>query len=252
MFLAILLHLPFNIKLTMKLSYFSYLFFLLVSISACKESKNTNFVVQGTIKGLNKGTIFLDKVKDTLIVAVDSFQVRDDGHFILGEDLDNPEIYYLRIKEIPKKKLLIFGGQSTVTVDALLDKFDYAAKVTGSENHDLLTEYKKMNQQFKDAKLDIFKANLEAEKANDKSTLDSLEIVFQNLNRRQYLYTTNFAVKHSDKEVAPYIALTELYNAKLSLLDTVNNSLTEDMKNSKYGKQLDRFVTIIKKNEGVE
>ena len=209
-------------------------------------------MVQGTIKGLTKGTVYLDKVQDTLIVAIDSFLVRDDGHFILGEQIESPEIYYLRIKEIPNKKLLIFGEKSIINVEANLDKFDYSAKIAGSKNHDLLTTYKKMNQKFKDAKLNLFKANLEAEKANNQQTLDSLEMVFKSLNRRQYLYTTNYAVNNSDKEVAPYIALTELYNAKLSLLDTVNNSLTEDIKNSKYGKQLDRFIAVIKKNEGVD
>ncbi len=79
--------------------------------------------------------------------------------------------------------------------------------------------------------------------------LDSLETAYKSLVRRRYLYTTNYAVKHADKEVAPYLALTELYNANISLLDTVNNSLSENIKNSKYGKQLDRFITVIRKNE---
>ncbi|HIP48192.1 MAG TPA: DUF4369 domain-containing protein [Lutibacter sp.] len=236
----------------MKHSNFLYFLLLIVSLNSCKDTKNTNFVVQGTIKGLTKGTVFLDKVQDTLIVAIDSFKVRDNGHFILGENIESPEIYYLRIKEIPNKKLLIFGEKSIIDIEAQLDKFDYSAKVTGSKNHELLTTYKEMIQQFKDAKLKLFKENLEAEKANDKQTLDSLEIVFKRLNRRQYLYTTNFAVNNADKEVAPYIALTELYNAKLKLLDTINNALSEDIRNSKYGKQLDRFIAVIKKNEGVE
>lgn len=236
----------------MKQFFFLLFLFLIITISSCKHTKNTNFLVQGTLKGLTKGTVYLEKLQDTLFVAVDSFLVRDDGHFILGENIESPEIYYLRVKEVPHKKLLIFGEKSTINIESQLDKFDYSAKITGSKNHDLLTAYKKMNQKFKDAKLDIFKANLEAEKANTEKVLDSLEIAFKSLNRRQYLYAANFAVKNADYEVAPYIALTELYNAKLSLLDTVNKSLTEKVKNSKYGKQLDRFITVIKKNEGIE
>lgn len=236
----------------MKHINFLSVLFLIITISSCNHSKNTNFLIQGTLKGLTKGTVYLEKVQDTLFVAIDSFQVRDNGHFILGENIESPEIYYLRVKEIPNKKLLIFGEKSIIKVESQLDRFDYSAKVTGSKNHDLLTTYKKMNQKFKDAKLNIFKANLEAEKANKEKVLDSLEIAFKSLNRRQYLYATNFAVNNADYEVAPYIALTELYNAKLSLLDTVNKSLSEKVKNSKYGKQLDRFIAVIKKNEGIE
>ncbi|MEN8193137.1 MAG: hypothetical protein ABFS12_10000 [Bacteroidota bacterium] len=124
-----------------------------------------------------------------------------------------------------------------------------SAKVTGSSNHDLLEEYKEMIQHFTDQRLDLFKANIEAEREKDSIKLDSLNIVFKNVQRKKYLYTTNFAVNHADKEIAPYLALTELYNAKLMLLDTVNNSLTEEIKNSKYGKQLDRFIRVIRENE---
>jgi len=236
----------------MKLSHFFLSLILLFSFGSCKQTKNTNFVLTGTIKGLTKGTVYLDRVKDTIIVAVDSFKVRDNGYFLLGEDIESPEIFYLRIKEVPNKKLLVFAEKGKIDVQTKLEKFDYSAKIKGSKNHDLLMNYKKMIQQFKDSKLELFKENLEAEKANNAKALDSLEIVFKSLNRRQYLYTTNFAVNNSDKEIAPYIALTELFNANLSLLDTVNNSLSEEIKNSKYGKQLDRFISVIKKNEGVE
>jgi len=233
------------------MKYSKILVFTLLSILvlSCQKSQNKSFTLQGNIKGLTKGTVYLDKVQDTLITSIDSFIVRDNGKFTLGDDLESPEIYYLRIKEIPNKKLLIFGEKGLVKVDSKLEKFELSAKVSGSDNHDLLMKYKDMIRQFNDAKLDIFKANFEAEKAKDSIALDSLEKNYKSLQRRKHLYTTNFAVKNADKEVAPYIALTELYNAKISLLDTVNNSLTENIKNSKYGKQLDRFITVIKNNE---
>jgi hypothetical protein len=63
------------------------------------------------------------------------------------------------------------------------------------------------------------------------------------------LYSANFSIKNANSEVAPYIALTELYDAHVSLLDTVNNSLSEKIKVSKYGKRLDAFVKDIKENE---
>lgn len=235
----------------MKLLNFRFLLIIAVVVSSCKQTKDTNFTLEGTIKGLKKGTVYLERVQDTLIIAIDSFQVRDDGHFVLGTHLESPEIFYFRIKEIPDKKLLIFGEKTSVNLEAKLSNFDYVSTVTGSKNHDLLMTYKEMIQKFKNAKLDLFKADIEAKKANRVHVLDSLELAFQKMNRRQYLYTTNFAVNNSDFEVAPYIALTELFNAKLHLLDTVNNSLSEEIKNSKYGKQLDRFITVIKKNEGV-
>ncbi len=231
--------------------YSKILFFSLVLLFffSCKKQNSTNFIVNGTIKGLTKGTIYLEKVVDTMIVPIDSFFVRDDGHFSVGNDIDSPEIFYLYLKEIPKEKLLIFGEPGTINVKSKLEKFAVSAKVTGSENHDLLQEFTKMDQQFNYSNLELFKANMEAEKINDSVALDSLDKTYKSLMRRRYLYTTNFAVSHADKDIAPYLALTELYDANLRLLDTINNSLTEDIRNSKYGKQLDRFVTVIRNQE---
>ena len=59
----------------------------------------------------------------------------------------------------------------------------------------------------------------------------------------------NFALNNNDSEVAPYLALTEIYNAKVHLLDTINNTLTAKVKESKYGKELQTFIDKIKKEE---
>jgi acetolactate synthase small subunit len=223
--------------------------FIIIFLQSCGKSSTKNFTVEGDIKGLTKGTVYLEKVIDTLIKPIDSVNVFNNGKFTLGDNLESPEIYYLRIKEIPDESLLIFGEKGVIKVNSKLEKFVTSAKVSGSKNHDLLQEYKDMIQKFNGKRLDIFKANFDAERANNQDKLDSLNKQYKSLVKKRYLYTANFAVNHADKEVAPYIALTELYNANISLLDTVNNSLTEDIKNSKYGKKLDNFITIIKKNE---
>jgi len=225
--------------------------FLIIFFSCNKQNKH-NFVIQGTIKGLTKGTIYLDRVIDTLVVPIDSFVVKDNGQFSVGNSIESPEIFYLYLKEIPKERLLIFGEKGILNVNSKLEKFVVSAEVTGSENHDLLQEYLDMNRQFNYSEMDLFKANIEAEKNQDSIKLDSLDTSYKSLVRRRYLYTTNFAVKHSDKDIAPYLALTEMYDAHLSLLDTVNNSLTDEIRNSKYGKQLDRFVTVIRNQEQSE
>ena len=64
-----------------------------------------------------------------------------------------------------------------------------------------------------------------------------------------YCLATNFSIQNADKEIAPYIALTELYNANIKLLDTVNNSLTNEIKASKYGVELEKFINDIRKKE---
>ena len=53
--------------------------------------------------------------------------------------------------------------------------------------------------------------------------------------KRQYLYTINFAINNNKSEIAPYIALTDISDAKFKYLDTIYNSLSQNIKASKYG-----------------
>ena len=56
------------------------------------------------------------------------------------------------------------------------------------------------------------------------------------------MYTINFAINNKDSEVAPYLALSEIYDANIKYLDTINNQLTPKVKASKYGKQLQDYI----------
>ena len=67
--------------------------------------------------------------------------------------------------------------------------------------------------------------------------------------KRKYLYTVNFALNNKDSEVAPYIALSEIYDANINLLDTINKVLTPEIKASKYGKKLEEFIAERKAEE---
>lgn len=204
--------------------------------------------VKGTIKGLKKGTLYLQKQKDSLIVSVDSVFVDGTDTFVLQDEIESPEMYYLTLGS-GIKKIAFFGEKDTVYVSSNLEKFALKAKITGSENQALLDKYYEMSKKFNDQNLDLIKEEFEARKKGSQDSIDVVEKKMKNWTRRKYLYTTNFAINNGSYEVSPYIALTELTDANVALLDTINSSLSDDVKTSKYGKQLDRFITGIKEDQ---
>lgn len=225
------------------------LLIVLSLVISCGKSHQGTMLVKGNIDGLKKGTIYLQKYVDTLLVSVDSIQLDGDSNFILADDIISPEIYYLAIDEVPNESIFFFGEEGEITITSKLQKLEYSAKITGSKNQELLEEYNKMGAKFSNKKLDYIKERFDAQKNNDEEMLAKNEANEQSLLRRKYLYTTNFALIHKDAEVAPYIALTELYYANIKLLDTVNNSLSKEVKTSKYGVKLNEFIANIKKSE---
>lgn len=200
--------------------------------------------VKGEVKGLKKGTLYLQKQVDTLLVSVDSIQLDGTGIYELSDYQESPEIYYLNLDKDQEKRILFFGDQGEITINTKLDKFVLSADISGLKNQELLDEYSDMMRQFRNKNLDLIKAEFEAK--GDSLKLDSIVKLSNSLLKRRYYYTTNFAVKHANSEVAPYLALTELFDANISLLDTVNLSLTPEIQSSKYGKELAKFIDEIK------
>ena len=213
-------------------------------VISCKSDNQNTMLVNGTIKGLKKGTVYLHKQIDTAFVAVDSVFLDGVNTFSLEDEIESPEMYYLSLGQDENKSIPFFGDRGAITINTVLDKFTIGAKVAGRKNQQLLVEYQAMIQQFRNKDLDLIKADFESK--GDSLKRDSILKLANSLLKRRYFYTTNFAVKNSDAEIAPYLALTELYNANISLLDTVNNSLSDQVKASKYGKELDKYISEIK------
>ena len=224
-----------------------FVFGIFIIYSCSKENDNTMYV-DGYIKGLKKGTLYLQKQQDSLIISVDSVKVNGTEKFILTDEVTSPEMYFLTLGN-GNKKIAFFGEKDTVQISSRLDKFELKARITGSKNQELLDKYLEIKKKFTDQNLDLIKEEFDARKSGVQDSLDIVTTKLRNLNRRMYLYTTNFAVNNADFEVAPYIALTELVNANIRLLDTINSSLSPEIKNSKYGKQLNVFIETINRTE---
>lgn len=225
---------------------------LIVSILmiACSSEKDGNMVVEGTIKGLKKGTLYLQKMNDTAIISMDSVNVLGDGNFRLTDNVESPVMYYLTYDgNANDKRILFFGGKGNITINDNMSTFGFSPEITGSPNQLVLDKFLKINNQFKNQRLEFIKKEFDARQSKKTDLIENLEKDYNRMIRRKYLYTTNFALSNSDSEAAAYIALTELYDANIKLLDTINKKLSMEVKNSIYGKRLDKYISKIKSKE---
>jgi hypothetical protein len=221
-----------------------------IILFACSSEKDGDMVVKGHIKGLKKGTLYLQKINDTAVVSVDSVAVFGDGNFRVTDNVISPEIYYLTFKgNTADKRILFFGNKGTITINDNMDTFGFDPEIIGSENQLVFNKFLKINDQFKNQRLQFIKKEFDAAKSKNSDSIDKVKTDFKRMIRRKYLFTANFALTNSDSEAAPYIALTELYDANIKLLDTINKALSVKVRKSKYGKRLDTYVSKIKNKE---
>ncbi|NVJ87935.1 MAG: DUF4369 domain-containing protein [Flavobacteriaceae bacterium] len=219
-------------------------------ILSCNSERATNMIVKGEIKGLKKGVLYLQKMKDTLLVSVDSVALNGSNSFELKDYVESPVLYYLTFDaNNAEKSILFFGEEGIITIKDNVENFGLNPEINGSKNQLVLDKYMLMSRKFQEQNLDLLKQEFDAKKAKDNDLMKKIAEDYKRLVRRRVLYTANFAITNADTEVAPYLALTELYDASIPLLDTVNNALSDRIKNSTYGKRYQQFLDTIKKKE---
>ncbi|AUC80843.1 DUF4369 domain-containing protein [Lacinutrix sp. Bg11-31] len=227
--------------------------FILLSLCflfSCGNNSDT-LIVKGNIKGLKKGTVYLKKANSTTLITVDSMVVNGNSNFLLQTEIDSPEIFYLYLdkNDTEENRITFFADKGITEINTSRKRFSYDAKINGSKQQKVFETYLSMASKFNDRNLELIKENFDAIKEKDTALISETEKNYKNLEKRKYLYTANFSITNRDSEVAPYLALTELYNANIKLLDMVNDTLTSNVKASNYGKELQSFIDKIKEKK---
>ncbi|MBT0608344.1 DUF4369 domain-containing protein [Aequorivita echinoideorum] len=231
----------------MKYSFFAIT--VILFLIGC-ASENNSMNLTGNVKGLKKGTLLLQKIEDTALITVDSIVINGDSNFSFSEKIESPEIYYLyvRLKDgtLMDDRITFFAENKPININTKLERFGSSAVVTGSVNDSILKEYNKLMQRYIDKNLEIIQNRLTKTEGND-----SLSAIYEkqqnSLLSSKYFATINFAMNKKEYEVAPYVILSEAYNARVQYLDTVYKALAPKIKDSKYGKELESFIKERKK-----
>ena len=224
------------------------IFFLFTGIIACSK-KESDLTVIGNIKGLKKGTLYLKKLQDTILVTIDSVGISGNSEFKLESSLEEPEVLYLVLdkNDTDEGRIPFFANKGITEINTTLKNFSYDAKINGSAQQSVMKEYLEMATKFNNKNLDIIEENFNALKDNDTAKINDIDFKHKSLIKSKYLYTINFALNNKTSHASPYIALTEIYDAQLKYLDTIYISLPDSIAKSKYGKELKDLIEERKK-----
>jgi hypothetical protein len=221
---------------------------LTLFIISCSKEQN-DLTVKVTVTGLKKGALYLKKIKNDNLITIDTVAVNGNSEIELHASLESPEVFYLFLDKNSnedKDRIVFFADKGITEIKTTIKNFGFDAKINGSPQQKIFEEYKLMMSRFNEQYLDLIKEKFESQKDGDSTTVNSVQDKLDKQLKRRYLFTVNFALNNKDSEVAPYLALTEIYNARIKYLDTINNSLTDKVKTSKYGKELQGFINKIK------
>lgn len=226
------------------------LLFIVVTFLSCGE-KQPDLQVIGSVKGLKKGTLYLKKLQDTVMVSLDSVEISGNPEFSLSSTIEEPEVLFLVLdkNDADDGQIRFFANKGITEIHTTLDNFAFDAKISGSKQQAVLQEYNDMTAKFRNKNLDLIKENFNALRDNDSIKILETDLQYQSLIKSKYLYTINFALNNKTSQVAPYVALTEVFDAQLKYLDTIYVSLPDSIAGSIYGKQLKTLIEERKQQE---
>lgn len=222
------------------------LILLSILVIGCNSNKD-NMTISGNVDGLMKGTLYLQAQRDSLLVNLDSINLRGDGNFKLSTDIIEPDIYYLYLDKQDGDSLndiiTFFGNKGEIQINTRLSTFDSSFEISGSDNSNLLSEYNSIIRKYNLQNLDLLEIFYNAQIENNQKRIDSVNLELENLIRKKYLYTLNFSITNSENEISPYIAVSQIPDANIELLLKLYDTLPIGIKDSKYGKIL-KEITI--------
>lgn len=222
---------------------------LFAFITSCSSDKG-NLHITGEIKGFSQGKLYIQRVYDTVLKPIQVIKFDGDSKFETYLNIEEPEVLYLFLDRGVSNSLdnnvAFFAEEGKLKITSDVNNFIAKAEITGNKNQELLNEYNKVIADYNRKNLEFMEQRLKADILKNTKQSDSLRKLEDGMTFRKYLYTINFCLKNSDAEVSPYLAVANIYDAKTQYLDSIHNSLSEKVLNSKYGKVLTEYLKDIK------
>ena len=223
---------------------------LIFSIISC--TKENEMRVQTTITGLQKGTVYLQKIQDTVLITLDSLVIDGkDETFTLTTEIDTPELFYIYIDKLDgikyNDRITFFGEKGDITLNTHLNKVNSNIVVTGSKSNIIYENYKKtiksINTQLSQENIRLIQAQMDQNEEN----IVAADKKAAQLMRAKYLRAIQFAFSYKRSAVAAYIGAREIPEAQTKYLDSIYNGLSKKAKKTIYGVELANLITERKK-----
>lgn len=216
-------------------------------VLSCEKSTENTMTVSGNVKGLKKGTLYLQQFKDSTLMVLDSLEIEGDGTFTFSEELESPDIFYLYLKKQDNNdlndRITFFGEPGQITINTTWKTFDMDPEISGSKSHEKYVEFSEMISKFNIRDIALAQQATLPEFQEDSTALDSLQNLADINLVRRYRYALNFGLNNGDSYATPYIMMSEASDANPKYLDSVYNALTPEVASSKYGMAFQDFLS---------
>jgi len=207
------------------------------------STQNDQFSIDGVVKGVDNGKVYLQQLVPSKWVNVDSTQL-EKGKFKFAGTINLPEMYQIKLEE-QKVTLPVFVDASKIDVEIFPDSVDKSV-VKGSAAHDLYKKYlsvKEPIEQKIDSNYEEWKKARENGDSLTMARTDSISNVLDNDLKKVLL---EFASANASSTVSPYLIMRNSWQFELPELEKVVNKFNASIDSSQYTQSLKKRVDILR------
>lgn len=220
------------------------LFILLLGaiFASCGRNKD-QFVLKGSVKGIDTGMIVLQKLEEGSWIKIDSFKL-EKGNFSFKGKLGLPEMWYL---SMPSKQIFIpvFIENAPIEMEIFTDSLDKTI-IRGSLSQDTYLQYQ---QQIKglSARMEIvYKDWKKAKEIHDSLKMKYHDSITTELDKEMKKNLVSFAKTNHNSVVSPYLVMRNSWQFDLPELEEIVAAFDTSLNSSTYIQVLKRRIEILK------
>jgi peroxiredoxin len=234
------------------------LFLLAITLVAVSCKNNGEYTISGTIKGMDKGTVYLEKQSPDNMggSAIDTIKIIN-GKFEFKGKVTEPAIHFIQVETLNGKvPFILEGGDIDITVDK--DTI-FKSKMSGTYNNDEFYEFNsklaKLQKVEQEKTIKFQTDNMEkmnaAQKANDTVVVNSLRKQYKDL-RNESMNFMNAYPKSHPKSFISVLLIENMLNMgemKVTEIEKAFNDLDESLKKTTAGKKVSDSIVALKKQQ---
>ena len=162
-------------------------------MASCQQNKGLNLQVE--VDGLKKGMLYIESIQDSVLVQLDSVEVRGNNQIEFDVALDQPQMLYLHLDKNDENafndRLLFFAEQGQMSIGSTREAFENDAQVKGSKTDSIYRIYQEVLTSFSKRDIELLQLSIDPAYA---TKLDSISNLAASNGRRKFLYVLNFAL----------------------------------------------------------
>jgi len=188
------------------MNYKILLFIIIATIaSGCKSN---TIVINGKLENTNgEEYIYLDELRSTDLITIDSVRVKEDGSFFLTCKVESPSFYLLKTDNSNFLTMVLEPGQK-INIKAFRDSLSFPETISGSPGTELMIEYNNYLQKtINNLKglHEIYMQNLDNPELPD--VMEKLDSMAQDHLNKINSYTKGYI----DENISSLVSLVALY-----------------------------------------